>query len=133
MKSLLIVAHGSRRAQSNREVLALAKHITDQTDHAFGYVAAAFLEIASPSIPQGLENCVGAGATEVVIFPYFLAAGRHVVDDIPAEVAGIAEKYPDIRFTVAAHLGMSRQIPQLIVESTHAHPKPVKKSTLGAD
>jgi len=34
---------------------------------------------------------VQQGASEVVIFPYFLAAGRHVEEDIPEEAAKVAD------------------------------------------
>jgi sirohydrochlorin ferrochelatase len=117
MKSLLIVAHGSRREVSNQEVLDLASRVAQQPGHDFDYVAAAFLEIAEPSIPDGLERCVQLGASEVVIFPYFLAAGRHVVDDIPDEAAKIASKYPNVKFTITGYLGISAEIPQIIINS----------------
>ena len=117
MKSLLIVAHGSRREASNLEVVELAKQVAQQRGHDFDYVSAAFLEIAQPSIPDGLEHCIKQGASEVVIFPYFLAAGRHVVDDIPEEAEKIANKYPNVKFTISGYLGMSAEIPQLIIKS----------------
>ena len=120
MKSLLIVAHGSRREASNEEVVDLAGRVTQQPGHDFDHVAAAFLEIAEPSIPDGLEHCVQKGASEVVIFPYFLAAGRHVVDDIPNEAAKVASKYPNVKFIIAGHLGMSAEIPQLIISSVES-------------
>lgn len=119
MKSLLIVAHGSRRQASNEEVVDLAKRVAQQASHDFHYVSAAFLEIAEPSIPDALECCVQQGATEVVIFPYFLAAGRHVVDDIPEEAAKVANKYPDVKFRIAGHLGKSEDIPQLIIKGVN--------------
>ena len=115
MKSLLIVAHGSRREGSNQEVIELANRVAQQPGHDFDQVSAAFLEIALPSIPEGLEQCVKQGASEVVIFPYFLAAGRHVVDDIPEEAEKIATKYPNVKFIITEYLGMSTEIPQLII------------------
>ena len=119
MKSLLIVAHGSRREASNREVIELASRVAQQPGHDFHYVSTAFLEIAKPSIPDGLECCVQQGASEVIIFPYFLAAGRHVVDDIPAEAAKVAGKYPDVKFSIAGYLGMSEEIPRMILNSVN--------------
>lgn len=116
MKSLLIIAHGSRRERSNEEVRHLANRIADQQS-GFDEVTAAFLEIASPSIPEGLEACIQRGATEVVVFPYFLAAGRHVVDDIPAEVSPVAEKYPQVAVRIAPHLGMSQVLPEIILQT----------------
>ena len=80
-KSLLIVAHGSRKKVSNIEIHQLANNISMKLK-SFPIVEACFLEIAEPSITQGIEICVQKGASEVLIMPYFLAAGRHVIEDI---------------------------------------------------
>ena len=77
MTSLLIIAHGSRRAASNDEVRALAAAVRTQPGQAYAHVDAAFLELAEPSIATGLAELAAKGATEIVAFPYFLAAGTH--------------------------------------------------------
>lgn len=118
MKSLLIVAHGSRRESSNEEVRKLAEQIRSMQDLPVDEVATAFLELAEPSIPAGLEACIQRGASEVLVFPYFLAAGRHVVEDIPAEIGPVQEKYPAVRVSIAPHLGMATELPALIAAST---------------
>ena len=117
MKSLLIVAHGSRRTASNDEVRQLAERVITQANIIFDEVSAAFLELAEPSIPDGLEACIKRGATEVVVFPYFLAAGRHVVEDIPAEIAPIVAKYPEVNVHVAPHLGQATALPEIIINT----------------
>jgi len=117
MKSLLIIAHGSRRPASNDEVRQLAERISNQPSSGFDEVSAAFLEIAKPSIPEGLEQCIQRGATEVTVFPYFLAAGRHVVEDIPNEIAPVIEKYPEVNVQLAPHLGLASALPEIILAS----------------
>lgn len=119
MKSLLIIAHGSRRQASNDEVRQLSERIAAQNGE-FDLVECAFLELADPSIPQGLELCIERGAREVVVMPYFLAAGRHVAEDIPQEVAPIQKKYPEITITVTPHLGASAFMPDAILKLTTA-------------
>ena len=123
MKSLLIVAHGSRRPQSNDEVRLLADRIATLEGNQFEEVSAAFLELAEPSIPDGLEACINRGATEVIVFPYFLAAGRHVVEDIPAEIAPILARYPDANVTVAPHLGLAAMLPEIILNTALKDPE----------
>lgn len=118
MKSLLIVAHGSRRETSNEEVRQLAEKIRCMSDLPVDEVATAFLELAEPSIPEGLEACIERGATEVLVFPYFLAAGRHVVEDIPAEIAPVQKKYPQVRVSITPHLGLAAELPVLIAATT---------------
>jgi sirohydrochlorin ferrochelatase len=106
MKALLIVAHGSRREESNQEVRDLSQRFA-KSQKEFDFVDSAFLEIADPSIPGGLERCIERGAQEIVVLPHFLAAGRHVIKDIPAEVAPIKSRYPHVSFRITPHLGAS--------------------------
>ncbi len=110
MKSLLIVAHGSRRAASNESVSMLAQQVS-KLDNAFNRVEAAFLEIVEPSIPDGISRLIEAGADEVVILPYFLTAGRHVVEDVPAEVAKAQARHPDTSLHILPHLGSTDLMP----------------------
>jgi sirohydrochlorin ferrochelatase len=115
MKSLLIVAHGSRRAASNEEVRRLTERLRQRAGERYGAVACAFLELAEPSIPQGIEQLVRAGADEVVVLPYFLSAGRHVAEDIPAEVASKQREHPAVRVTIAPYLGAAEGVPDLLL------------------
>lgn len=114
MKSLLLVAHGSRRAASNDEVRVLAAHLEAHTNGTYGQVACAFLELAEPSIPDGLRHAIHAGAREIIVLPYFLSAGRHVVEDIPGEMDVVQAEYPDVGITLAPYLGASAGIVELL-------------------
>jgi sirohydrochlorin ferrochelatase len=114
MKSLLLVAHGSRRAASNEEVRALARQLRE-AEHSFACVECAFLELAEPSIPSGLRRAIAAGADEVVVLPYFLSAGRHVVADIPAEIDLVREEYPSVQIRLAPYLGAAEGILALLI------------------
>lgn len=89
-----------------------------ESEHEFDHVDCAFLEIAEPSIPEGLERSIERGAEEVVIFPHFLAAGRHVTEDIPAEVASVEVKYPGVSVRIAPHLGASSLMVDAILNLT---------------
>jgi sirohydrochlorin ferrochelatase len=115
MKSLLLVAHGSRRVESNEEVRILASRLAAATAEYFS-VSCAFLELAEPSIPDGLRAAIGAGATEVVVLPYFLSAGRHVVSDIPAEVDVVRKERPDVAITLAPYLGAAQELAGVLLK-----------------
>ena len=82
--ALLLVAHGSRRAASNTEVAQLAEQLQFNLQGDFAMVEAAFLELAGPSIPEGIQLCAESGVKNIVVLPYFLNTGRHVAEDIPA-------------------------------------------------
>ncbi len=112
---LLIVAHGSRRETSNDEVRRLADRVRSLCGPEVAGVEVAFLELAEPGIPEGLAHCLAKGASEIVVFPYFLAAGTHVALDIPEAISAFGLDHPDIRVHLTPHLGASAVLPKAIL------------------
>ena len=118
MKSLLVVAHGSRREESNDEVRDLTACLREQSADAYAQVVCAFLELAEPSIPDGIRNAIRAGAEQVTVVPYFLSAGRHVVKDIPAEIEVVRSESPDVEIVLAPYLGAAPGLTQLLLRQS---------------
>ena len=114
MRALLIVSHGSRLQQSNEEINELAQNLNELLNGSFEVIHSAFLEIAEPSIPEGIDKCAALGADSITILPYFLAAGRHVAEDIPSIVNEARKKYPKISIEISRHIGAFEQMPWLI-------------------
>ena len=115
MKSLLLVAHGSRRRESNEEIGRLAARVAERAGDRFDIVEHAFLELAEPSIGEGIERCVARGAAEVAVVPYFLARGTHVAEDVPAEVEPKRAEHPGIDIRITDYLGTSGALPELLL------------------
>ena len=88
---VLLIDHGSRRASSNDRLLELAAAYEQRSpDHYV--VRAAHMEIAAPSIEEGIRDLVETeGVGRIVCHPYFLSPGRHVQEDIPELVAAAIE------------------------------------------
>lgn len=115
-RHLLIIAHGSRRQASNDEVRQLAARVRDLHSSSFQHVEVAFLELAEPSIAEGLSRCVVQGASEIVAFPYFLAAGTHVTQDIPEAIASFRDLYPHIQVHLTRHLGAAEMLAGTVLD-----------------
>lgn len=114
MNALLILAHGSRKKESNQEIIALAKKI-EKIAAEFAFVRCAFLQFALPTFEEQVQNLVDKGATEIMVFPYFISSGSHVVCDIPQLVAQARAKHPQVHFMQAFHLGKLPGIEKFIV------------------
>ncbi len=114
MTYLLLVAHGSRREASNEEVRQLAEK-TNEASTAFMKVKCAFLELSTPSIPDGIRGCIAEREKKVVVLPCFLSAGRHVSTDIPAEVDIVRVQHPEIGISIAPYIGASEDLISLIL------------------
>ncbi len=87
MHILLLVAHGSRRQESNLEIESLSKKIAKIESKEFDKVMPAFLEFASPSIPEAIKKCSEIGAAIVTTLPYFLSLLVHIMRHIPNEIS----------------------------------------------
>ncbi|MBA4192569.1 MAG: cobalamin biosynthesis protein CbiX [Planctomycetaceae bacterium] len=101
--ALLLIAHGSRRAEANAEL----HHIADAMRERGRYpiVQVSYLELAEPGIEAGGVLCVEAGATDVILLPYFLSPGKHVAHDLTDARDRLSARFPDVRFVLAEPLG----------------------------
>lgn len=116
MKALLLVAHGSRRDESNEEIVQLASRLAAKAADDFDLVDYAFLELAEPSIPDGIERCLQKGATSVRVLPYFLAQGAHVVEHIPQQVAIKQNEHPEADIQITDCLGTAEELAELLLQ-----------------
>jgi sirohydrochlorin ferrochelatase len=115
MHALLLIAHGSRREASNREVRELTAKLEQLARERFDRVVPAFLELAEPDIQTAVDICAEAGARTITVVPYFLAPGRHVASDIPAELGEAARRHPTLSLYQSDHLGKHASIPELLL------------------
>src|ERR1700733_15056083 len=116
MKSLgiIIVDHGSRRAESNQMLGEVASLFAKKFAERFSIVEPAHMELAEPSIATAFAKCVSRGAKRVVVCPFFLGPGKHWTQDIPALTAAAAQKFPVVDFHVAPTLGIDDLILDLL-------------------
>ena len=101
---VIVVDHGSRRAESNDALLLVVDLFRGST--AYQIVEPAHMELAEPSIETAFDRAVSRGAAVVVVHPYFLSPGRHWADDIPRLVQQAAARHPGVRYLVTAPLGI---------------------------
>src|SRR5437762_3576449 len=111
--ALLLIAHGSREANANRDLYELVQQLRQQAHYAL--VEASFLELAEPAIDQGAAHCVAQGAQRVILLPYFLSAGVHVTRDLCEAHQKLATRYPQVEFCLAQPLGLHPLLLQVVL------------------
>src|SRR5689334_4503391 len=111
---IIIVDHGSTRAESNRMLEEVAALFADRFRARYGIVEPAHMELAEPSIASAYARCVERGAERVVVCPFFLGPGKHWTQDIPRLTAAAAAKFPGTRYHVAQTLGIDDLILDLL-------------------
>lgn len=112
--ALLLIAHGSRRPEANADLDHLAGVLRARGEYLL--VEPAYLELCEPAIVPGGDRCVAAGATRVVLVPYFLSAGVHVVEDLTAARDELARRHPAVEFLLADPLGRHPLLAEVVAE-----------------
>lgn len=105
---LLLVGHGSRDQDGQREFLEFATKVQQAAGER--PVVPCFLELAEPTIPQGLARCMELGYRDIAAVPVLLFAARHNKHDVPAEFDHVREHYPDLRISYGRHFGITTEI-----------------------
>jgi sirohydrochlorin ferrochelatase len=114
MKAILLIDHGSRLGAAN-EMMDCMAHLVQAMAGAGVLVRYAHMELAEPSIAVGVRQCVEAGATELIVFPYMLSPGKHSTGDIPRMVAKAAADFPSIAIHVTSAFGVHEKLAELIL------------------
>ena len=109
MHALLIVAHGSRLQSYSEEIDLLVSRLKGQLTN-FDQIEYAFLELAEPGITKACDHLIDSGASRISIFPYFLAAGRHITEDIPDEVNKVSASHTEVEISLLDYFGSTENI-----------------------
>ena len=117
MEALIIVAHGSKVKSSNDEIVDIMLKIKNSVKDDEILVFHAFLELSEPSIFMALNKAIAENCKIIKIFPYFLAAGKHVQEDIPCEIKKFKKQYPQIEFVILPHIGKCAGIEDMIISN----------------
>jgi sirohydrochlorin ferrochelatase len=108
------MAHGSRIPEANQavhEIAALVKKMS-----GYDIVEVSFRELHAPNIQQGIDACVAQGAERILLIPYFLYMGAHVLEDLPAELAEARQRHPRVEMAMGKHLGVHRKLAEIVVD-----------------
>lgn len=104
MKSALVLfAHGARDPdwavpfQKIREIVSARR-----PDLA---VELAFLELMQPSLPDAVGKLAAQGCRSITIAPLFMAQGAHLKRDLPALVAALGKRHPDVALSLLPAAG----------------------------
>lgn len=86
----LIVGHGTRVAEGQQQLLRLASEIAERLAPAL--TVACFLELAEPSIDEGVRKLAEAGIQKICVVPILLFSAAHDQEDIPGAVGAAAAR-----------------------------------------
>ena len=105
--TFLLAGHGSRNRDGNDEIERFADQWRQK--HPDWRIEVCFIEHADVLLNNGLDRAAN-GAGRVVLIPFILNAAGHVKMELPAAIESARERHPGVDFVVTRHLGMGREI-----------------------
>ena len=109
---VLLVGRGSTDPDANAEVCKVARLLRE--GRGYDGVESAFVSLAAPGVPAGLDRCRGARRAAGRGVPYFLFTG--VLPDRVASRPGLGRRAPGLDVRVAGVLGDCDELADLVVE-----------------
>jgi len=112
--ALLLVGHGSRLSEAAEGLQRVAEEIRARS--LFSSVEVGFLQLSPPDALAAASRCVAAGARTVVVLPYFLHSGAHVVEDLPPLLERLRKEHPGVSFHLTPPLGFHPCLVEVVLE-----------------
>lgn len=111
--AVVLVGRGATDPDANAEVAKVARLLLE--GRGLGTVETAFVSLAEPGVPGGLDRAERLGFKRVVVLPYFLFAGV-LPDRIVTQAGAWAADHPDHEVLTAGLVGPSPRLAELVLE-----------------
>ncbi|HFE39359.1 MAG TPA: sirohydrochlorin chelatase [Gammaproteobacteria bacterium] len=108
---ILLVGHGSRNKNGNREIEEFAA--IWKAKNPEWSIETCFIEFAEILIPEGLDRAA-KGADRVIVVPLILNAAGHVKMEIPHFIAEARQRHKNVEFIYARHLGATDSVLEIL-------------------
>ncbi|MFC9928254.1 sirohydrochlorin chelatase [Streptomyces sp. NPDC127190] len=111
--TVLLVGRGSTDPDANAEVHKAARLLWEGRGYAG--VETAFVSLAAPDVPSGLDRCARLGARRIVVLPYFLFTGI-LPDRVRQQTEEWAAAHPETEVRSADVIGPEPELLDLVME-----------------
>ena len=107
---LLMILHGSPRPEANAPALRIAEKLANN----YGRVIVGYLECNQPDVPTAIQRFAAANIKRIIVVPYFLHPGRHLVIDIPGHLLESMKIFPTTEILLSYAVGLSPQVTEVL-------------------
>lgn len=111
--TVLLVGRGSTDPDANAEVHKAARLLWEGRGYAG--VETAFVSLAAPDVPSGLDRCAKLGARRIFVLPYFLFTGV-LPDRVRRQAEEWAAAHPQTEVRSAEVIGPEPELLDLVME-----------------
>lgn len=110
---VLLVGRGSTDPDANAEIAKVARLLWEGRGYAS--VEPAFISLADPGVPAGLDKLRRLGAGQIIVAPYFLFPGI-LPDRIVSQTNAFAAEHPFLSIEVAELIGDCDELAGVVIE-----------------
>jgi len=106
-ETILLVGHGSRDANGNKEIEQFSEQWRAQ--HPDWNIEVCYIEFAEVLLDKGFDNAA-KNASRVLVIPLILNAAGHVKMEIPEHLEKARQRHPNVEFIYGKNLGVSMDL-----------------------
>jgi sirohydrochlorin cobaltochelatase len=111
-QTIIIVGHGSKQKDADCAMRKTAEALQKKKPEAT--VSLAYLEIQSPDMDRACCDAIASGASEIILVPYFVQSGRHVMKHIPEIASKVRTNHPNVTIKLTQSLGFDERLVSII-------------------
>jgi sirohydrochlorin ferrochelatase len=117
-QGVVVLGHGSRASvgEANQVVFRISDIIKERLGSDLVETAIMNRKSELATIEDAVASLAARGADKIVVVPMFFANGMHIQHDIPAEIAALKERFPDVAVTMADHIGPDPRIADILID-----------------
>jgi len=110
--AVILIGHGSRVPASGNDMEKVADRLRDE--NCYVVIETCYMSRMKPFFSETLKKVAESDADKIVVIPYFLHSGLHLVLDIPKMIQDNAKLFPDVNIVYGKHLGYDDAMVELV-------------------
>ncbi len=110
--AIILLGHGSRVPDAGKHMEKVAAGLKEK--YGYDMVEVCYMSRLGPHLPETFRKCMEQGATHVMVIPYLLHDGLHLVLDIPEMMQELACAYPHVKVVLGKNLGFDEILVDLV-------------------
>lgn len=114
---IIIVGHGSSEdGADNTAIVAEQLHKIMHGDCGRDCIRVAYLQFMEPDLKKVIGEAASKGAGKIIVHPFLLSSGYHVMKNIPETIDRERNEFPHIEFVYTEPLGSHTKLAEVILE-----------------
>lgn len=111
---IIILGHGSKLKEANRKIPEVIKAIKKKT--LLNLIKPAYLQFQEPNLTRSIKDLVDKNCKKIIIVPFFLFNGNHVIRDIPNAIKKESERFPKVNFVYTKNICEDEAIGEILIK-----------------